>query len=268
MSGELFDAGFANLPDYLGQHVLLSLSAMVLGLAISLPLAVAASRVPWLRGTSLAFASIVQTIPGLALLALFFPVLVVVSGFTTATFGFGFRALGFLPALLALTLYSILPVLRNTLTGLDGIDPAILRAARATGMTSWQSLTLVELPLAAPIIMAGVRTSAVWVIGTATLSTPVGQTSLGNYIFTGLQTENWVWFCSAALLRRCSQSSSIAFWHWPNPVWWNARGGVCGAHSAASPSWWPPVCFRLPDGRKRRSSSAPRVSTSNSFLEA
>ncbi|HUB84434.1 MAG TPA: glycine betaine ABC transporter substrate-binding protein, partial [Rhizomicrobium sp.] len=91
-----------------------------------------------------------------------------------------------------LALYSMLPVLRNTITGLSGIDPAVLRAARATGMTSWQSLRMVELPIAAPVIMAGIRTAAVWVIGTATLSTPVGQTSLGNYIFTGLQTENWV----------------------------------------------------------------------------
>jgi osmoprotectant transport system permease protein len=203
MTAASFNAGFADLPDYLGQHVLLSLSAMLLGLAISLPLAVAASRMAWLRGPALAIASIVQTIPGLALLALFYPVLVIASGFTKAAFGFGFRALGFLPAMLALTLYSILPVLRNTVTGLGTIDPAVLRAARATGMTSWQSLTLVELPLAAPIIMAGIRTAAVWVIGTATLSTPVGQTSLGNYIFTGLQTENWglvLFGCIAAAL--------------------------------------------------------------------
>lgn len=183
---------FANLPEYLGQHVLLSLSAMALGLIISLPLGVAASRIAWLRGPALAIASIVQTIPGLALLALFYPLLLIVSGFTATTFGFSFRALGFLPAMLALALYSMLPVLRNTTTGIAGIDPVIIRAARATGMTPWQSLTIVELPLAAPVIMAGIRTAAVWVIGTATLSTPVGQTSLGNYIFTGLQIENWV----------------------------------------------------------------------------
>jgi osmoprotectant transport system permease protein len=188
----LVTAAFADLPDYLGQHVLLSVSAMALGLAISLPLALAASRTAWLRGPSLAVASVIQTIPGLALLALFYPLLVIVSAFTTRTFGFGFRALGFLPAMLALSLYSMLPVLRNTITGLNGIDPAILRAARAAGMTPWQSLRMVELPIAAPVIMAGIRTAAVWVIGTATLSTPVGQTSLGNYIFTGLQTENWV----------------------------------------------------------------------------
>jgi osmoprotectant transport system permease protein len=100
--------------------------------------------------------------------------------------------LGFLPALLALTLYSMLPVLRNTITALIGIDPAIRMAAKGVGMTPRQSLRLVELPLAAPVIMAGIRTAAVWVIGAATLSTPIGQTSLGNYIFTGLQTENWV----------------------------------------------------------------------------
>ena len=196
-------AALANLPDYLGQHVLLSLSAMALGLAVSLPVGVGASRIAWLRGPALAIASIVQTIPGLALLALFYPLLLIVSTFTATTFGFSIRALGFLPAVLALALYSMLPVLRNTITGLAGIDPIIIRAARATGMTSWQSLAIVELPLASPIIMAGIRTAAVWVIGTATLSTPVGQTSLGNYIFTGLQTENWVlvlFGCIAAAL--------------------------------------------------------------------
>jgi osmoprotectant transport system permease protein len=196
-------AALARLPEYLGQHVLISVSAIVIGLLISLPLAIALSRVAWLRGPALAAASVVQTIPGLALLALFYPLLLALSVFTQHAFGFGFRALGFLPALLALTLYSMLPVLRNTVTALAGIDPAILTAARGVGMTARQSLVLVELPLAAPVIMAGLRTAAVWVIGTATLSTPVGQTSLGNYIFTGLQTENWVFVlfgCVAAAL--------------------------------------------------------------------
>src|SRR6202012_242729 len=127
----------------------------------------------------------------------------IVSAFTLRTFGFEFRALGFLTAMLALALYSMLPILRNTIVGLTGLDPAIIRAARATGMTPWQSLWLVELPLAAPVIMAGIRTAAVWVIGTATLSTPIGQTSLGNYIFAGLQTQNWVlvlFGCVAAAL--------------------------------------------------------------------
>jgi osmoprotectant transport system permease protein len=86
----------------------------------------------------------------------------------------------------------MLPVLRNTITGLSGIDPALIEAAQGVGMTKRQSLIMVELPLALPVIMAGIRTAAVWVIGTATLSTPIGQTSLGNYIFAGLQTQNWV----------------------------------------------------------------------------
>jgi osmoprotectant transport system permease protein len=188
----LWQQALDRLPEYLGQHVLLSVSAIVLGLAISLPLALASVQSRTLRGPMLAFASIIQTIPGLALLALFYPLLLALSGFTRSAFGVSFAALGFLPALMALTLYSMLPVLRNTITGLDAIDPAIKTAARSVGMTPMQSLLLVELPLAAPVIIAGIRTAAVWVIGTATLSTPVGQTSLGNYIFTGLQTENWV----------------------------------------------------------------------------
>src|SRR5690606_27879883 len=88
-------------------------------------------------------------------------------------------------------------------TGLMGIDPAVIQAARGVGMTKRQSLFMVELPLALPVIMAGIRTAAIWVIGTATLSTPIGQTSLGNYIFAGLQTQNWVFVlfgCLAAAL--------------------------------------------------------------------
>jgi len=180
------------LPLYLSSHVLLSASALLLGLLLSLPLAILATRYRWLGGAVLGFAGIVQTIPSLALLALFYPVLLVISNFTQDVFGFGFRALGFLPALLALTLYSMLPVLRNTVTALANVDRGVKMAARGVGMTPAQSLRLVELPLAAPVIMAGIRTAAVWVIGTATLATPVGQTSLGNFIFTGLQIENWV----------------------------------------------------------------------------
>src|SRR6266481_4700424 len=126
----------------------------------------------------------------LALLALFYPLLLALAALSLAWFGFGFSAFGFLPAVLALALYSMLPVLRNTITGLQGVEPAILEAAQGVGMTERQSLFMVELPLALPVMMAVIRTAAVWVIGTATLSTPIGQTSLGNYIFTGLQTQN------------------------------------------------------------------------------
>ena len=191
MDARIADA-LARLPDYFGNHVLVSVTALLLGLAISLPLAIASLRRPALRAGVLAATSIVQTIPGLALLALFYPLLLGAAALTERTLGFGFSALGFLPAVLALALYSMLPVVRNTITGIDGIDPAIKRAALGVGMTERQSLTMVELPLALPVIMAGVRTASVWVIGTATLSTPIGQTSLGNYIFAGLQTQNWI----------------------------------------------------------------------------
>ncbi len=198
-------AAFRLLPEYLAWHVLLSASALVLGLAISLPLAVAAARSPRLRWPVLALASLVQTIPSLALLALFYPLLLALSALAESTLGRGFSALGFLPSLLALTLYSVLPILRNAVTGLTGLDPAIVQAADGVGMTPRQKLLQVELPLAAPVIMAGVRTAAVWTIGAATLATPVGQTSLGNYIFAGLQTENWVF-----VLFGCAASAVLA----------------------------------------------------------
>jgi osmoprotectant transport system permease protein len=181
---------FAHLPDYLGNHVRVSVTALALGLAVSLPLAIAARNRPVIRGTLLGLASIVQTVPGL--LALFYPLLLALAALSMAWFGLSFSAFGFLPAVLALALYSMLPVLRNTITGLRGVDAAILEAAQGVGMTPRQSLFTVELPLALPVMMAGIRTAAVWVIGTATLSTPIGQTSLGNYIFAGLQTQNWV----------------------------------------------------------------------------
>ena len=183
---------FARLPDYLASHVLVSLTALALGLGISLPLAILSVRRPVLRATLLGMASVVQTVPGLALLALFYPLLLALSAVSERVFGKGFSALGFLPSVLALALYSMLPVLRNTVAGLDGVDKRLREAARIVGVTPWLLLRDIELPLALPVIMAGIRTSAVWVIGTATLATPIGQESLGNYIFTGLQTQNWV----------------------------------------------------------------------------
>jgi osmoprotectant transport system substrate-binding protein/osmoprotectant transport system permease protein len=138
------------------------------------------SQVRWLEHPVLALASIVQTVPSLALLAIMVPLLAVI----------GLPSIGFLPAFLALTLYSVLPVLRNTVTGLAGVDPAHIEAARGVGMTKRQELVQVQLPLAMPVLIAGIRTATVWTVGMATLSTPVGAPSLGNYIFSGLQTRN------------------------------------------------------------------------------
>src|SRR5215211_6810617 len=200
---ERIAAAFQLLPDYLSRHVLLCAAALALGVMLALPLAIVAARHRRVRVSVLAAASLVQTIPGLALLALFYPLLLGISSLTTPLLGFALPALGFLPSLLALTLYSMLPILHNGVAGLTGVDPAAIEAADAVGMTSRQRLFRVEAPLAAPVVMAGVRTAAVWTIGAATLSTSVGQTSLGNYIFSGLQTENWVFVlfgCAIAAL--------------------------------------------------------------------
>ena len=175
------------LPSLIASHVLLAAAALALALAIGLPLGLAAARRPRLAALALGFAGLVQTIPGLALLALFYPLLLALS----TLIGGGVPALGFLPALLALTLYALLPILRNLIAGLRGIDPAVLQAADAVGMTGGQRLRLVEAPLAAPVAMAGIRTAAVWTIGAATLATTVGYPSLGNPIFAGLQIERW-----------------------------------------------------------------------------
>jgi osmoprotectant transport system permease protein len=231
-------------PGYLAQHVLLSVCALALGLLVSLPLAVLASRNAAVRWPSLFVASLIQTIPSLALLALFYPVLLAISALGKTWFGHGFQALGFLPSLLALTLYSMLPILRNGVTGVMGVDRAAVEAARGMGMTDLQRLFWVEIPLAAPVIMAGVRTAAVWTIGAATLATSIGQTSLGNYIFQGLQTENWVF-----VLFGCAASAGLALCadqllgliesglthRRPWRIWAGGAGLVLGILAALSP---------------------------------
>ncbi len=166
----------ALLPEYLSQHLLLTITALAVGITISFPLAIAVTRVRALKGPVLAVASAIQTIPSLALLALMVPLL---------------RQIGFVPAMIALILYSMLPVIRNTVTGIEEVDPNLIEAGRGLGMTPTQLLLQVQLPLAMPVIIAGIRTATVWVVGIATLSTPVGAASLGNYIFSGLQTQNY-----------------------------------------------------------------------------
>jgi osmoprotectant transport system permease protein len=181
---------FERVPPLLASHIVLAASAMLLGAVIALPLGVFAARHPKFGRVALGFASIIQTIPSLALLALFYPLLLALS----------FQALGFLPSLLALALYALLPVLRNTVIGLNGIDPAVIEAADGIGMTRWQKLHIVEAQLALTAVMGGVRTAAVWTIGAATLSTTVGQPSLGDIIFSGLQTQNWVLVLTGCLV--------------------------------------------------------------------
>jgi osmoprotectant transport system permease protein len=171
----------ALLPYLLGAHVRITLAALFCGAAVAVPAGILVSRAPRLEGLILGLAGVVQTIPALALLAVMVPLLS----------SLGLSGIGFLPAFLGLVLYSLLPILRNTVTGIAGIDPAVREAADGVGMTSGQRLRMVELPLALPVILAGLRTATVWCVGMATLSTPVGAPSLGNYIFGGLQTRNY-----------------------------------------------------------------------------
>jgi osmoprotectant transport system permease protein len=185
----------ALLPGYLTAHLQLTLFALLIGTLVSIPAGILLTRRRWLEQPVLGVASVIQTIPSLALLALMVPALAAL----------GFRSIGFLPAFIGLVLYSVLPILRNTVAGLNGVDESLLEAARGVGMTAAQSLTRVELPLAMPVILAGVRTSTVWTVGVATLSTPVGATSLGNYIFSGLQTRNL-----SAVLVGCIAAAALA----------------------------------------------------------
>jgi len=191
----------ALLPGLVRAHLLLSLAAVAIGVLTGLPLALWAARNARVRGPLLGLAGLVQTIPALALLALFYPLLLA----TGHAANLKIPALGFLPALLALALYALLPIVRNGVAALDGIDPAVIEAADGVGMTAAQKLWLVELPLAAPVVLAGIRTATVWTIGAATLATTVGQPSLGDLIFSGLQTENW-----ARVLVGCAASAVLA----------------------------------------------------------
>ncbi len=195
-----FVAALSGLGPALGAHLLLSMAALALGAAIALPLIGWGARNAHVARGVLGFAGLVQTIPTLALLALFYPLLLGLDALVG-----GVPALGFLPALLALALYALLPIVRNGVTAIREIDPAVREAAAALGMTGRQKLAWVEAPIAAPLVMAGIRTAAVWTIGAATLATMVGASSLGDPIFAGLQTQNWT-----LVLAGCLASAGLA----------------------------------------------------------
>ena len=155
------------------EHLVLSLGATLAATAIGLPLGIAIERRRALERPVLAFVDVVQTIPSLALFGLLLP-LPLIGG------------IGATPAVIALLLYALLPIVRTTVVGLRGIDPAIVEAARGLGATSRESLTRVELPLALPTILAGVRVAAVTSIGTATIAAAIGAGGLGTFVFRGV----------------------------------------------------------------------------------
>jgi osmoprotectant transport system permease protein len=156
-----------------GRHVMLVVVSIGIATAIGVPLGVVLTRRPGWSRAVLGLASVLQTIPSLALFGFLIPV--------PAIGGIGVRT-----ALVALTLYGLLPVLRNTVTGIAGVDPAIREAGRGMGMTDGQLLWRVELPLAASVIIAGVRVATVIGIGVATIAAAIGAGGLGVFIFRGV----------------------------------------------------------------------------------
>jgi len=154
-------------------HLTLVLIAMAFAIAIAVPLGMFIVHRPTLRNVALALASIFQTIPSLALFGFLIPIPFIG--------GIGRRT-----AIVALVLYALLPILRNTYVGLTGIDPAILEAAEAMGMTQSQILWRVRLPLARVVILAGIRTATIITIGVATIAAAIGAGGLGTFIFRGV----------------------------------------------------------------------------------
>ncbi|MGE8079632.1 ABC transporter permease [Peribacillus loiseleuriae] len=152
------------------EHLYISLIAALLGIIVAVPLGVALTRFPKGAGFVMGILGVIQTFPSFAILAFFIPIL----------------GVGKVPAIIALFFYSVLPILRNTYTGINGVKRSLLEAGRGMGMTGWERIRYVEVPLAIPIIMAGIRLSTVYLIGWATLAAYIGAGGLGDYIFSGL----------------------------------------------------------------------------------
>jgi osmoprotectant transport system permease protein len=164
----------ADRPDQLWdrtvEHLTLVAWAVGLATAIAVSTGVLVHRVRWLRAPWLATTGVFLTIPSLALFALFIPLV-----------GLGFR-----PALIALVMYALLPILRNTVTGLEGVDPAVIESAKGVGLNARQRLVKVELPLAWPVILTGVRVSALLTTGIAAIAVLIGYGGLGAFIQSGV----------------------------------------------------------------------------------
>ncbi len=156
------------------RHIWLTGIALALATTVGTAIGTLMTRVETLATPVLGVASIIQTVPSIALLGLMIPL-----------FGIGVT-----PAIVALFLYALLPILRNTYTGIKEVDPSITEAAVGMGMTNRQLLLFVQLPLAVPVIMAGIRTATVISVGIATLAAPIGAGGLGDQIFQGIATVN------------------------------------------------------------------------------
>ncbi|WP_350342801.1 ABC transporter permease [Proteinivorax tanatarense] len=162
------------LVTYFIQHIQLTLVALFIAVIIAVPLGIALTRSRKLAEPVIGVAALFQTIPSLALLGFMIP----------------FLGIGFLPSIVALTIYGLLPILRNTYTGIMSVDEAAVQAGVGMGMTSMQVLTMVQIPLAMSFIIAGIRTSTVLIVGVATLASLIGGGGLGEFIFRGISTSD------------------------------------------------------------------------------
>lgn len=168
------------------EHLALTGSALAIGLAIGLPLGIWATRSRRVRNAALYVTSIIQTVPSLAVLGLLIAPLAALAAAYPALARLGIRGIGTTPAVIALTLYALLPIVRNTYTGLAEVDPGAIDAGLGMGMSRRQLLARVEIPLALPLIFEGVRLAAVLLVGITALTALNGAGGLGFFIFEGL----------------------------------------------------------------------------------
>ncbi len=171
---EFISNNLEQLGEQFLEHIGLTALSLFLAVLLAVPLGILATRRQQLAGPLLGVAGVLQTIPSIALLGFLIPVL----------------GIGIKPAILALFLYALLPILRNTYTGISGVDEAVTDAARGMGMQYHQILTQVQLPLALPVILAGIRTATVINVGVATLAAYIGAGGLGEFIFGGIALNN------------------------------------------------------------------------------
>ena len=176
----------AEVVGLVGQHVWLVAISTAIALVIGVPLGVLLTRRPALRTPVLGLANVFQTVPSLALFGFLIP-LPFIGGIGATT------------AIVALVVYALLPIVRNTYEGIAGVDAAVREAARGMGMTDWQLLTQVELPLGLGVMLAGVRIATVVNVGTATIAAAIGAGGLGVYIFRGVATVDNTLILAGAL---------------------------------------------------------------------
>jgi osmoprotectant transport system permease protein len=179
---DLLDEGV----QLLGEHLVLVISAILIASVIAIPAGLLLASNPRARGWALGLANVGQTIPSLALFGFLIPIPFI-------------GGIGQHTAIIALVLYALLPILQNTVTGILGVDPVVRDSAVAMGMTRGQILRMVELPLAAPTIIAGLRIATVTTIGTATIAAAIGAGGLGVFIFRGIASVDKLQILAGAL---------------------------------------------------------------------